>query len=161
MPTGTLARIEDELRRAYDGDCWHGPPLREVLQGVSAETAQASHPQLAHSIWALVNHVAAWVEVAARRITERKAIMTPDAGDFPPVTDRGDAAWTSALENLDRHHCRLLEVVAGPDSARLDETVPGKDYPVAVMLHGTAQHYAYHAGQIAILKKLAGRAGGQ
>ena len=26
--------------------------------------------------------------------------------------------------------------------------------PTAVMLHGTAQHYAYHAGQIALLKKL-------
>ena len=161
MPTGKLARIEDELRRAYDGDCWHGPPLREVLKGVSAETAQALHPQLAHSIWALVNHLAAWVEVVARRITGRKAILTPDAGDFPPVSDPGDAAWESALENLDRQHRRLLEVIAGLDAARLDETVPGKDYPAAVMLHGTAQHYAYHAGQIALLKKLAGRAGGQ
>jgi hypothetical protein len=28
------------------------------------------------------------------------------------------------------------------------------DYPAAVQLHGTAQHYAYHAGQIALLKKL-------
>ena len=40
-------------------------------------------------------------------------------------------------------------------SAR-SETVPGKDYPVAVMLHGTVQHYAYHAGQIALLKRLVG-----
>ena len=119
------------------------------------------HPQLAHSIWALVNHLAAWVEVVARRITERKAILTPDAGDFPPVSDRGDAAWESALENLDRQHRQLLDVIAGLDAARLDETVPGKDYPAAVMLHGTAQHYAYHAGQIAILKKLSGRTGGQ
>ena len=28
MPTVTLARIDDELRHDYDGDCWHGPPLR-------------------------------------------------------------------------------------------------------------------------------------
>ena len=34
--------------------------------------------------------------------------------------------------------------------------MPGKAYPVAVMLHGTAQHYAYHAGQIALHKKLTG-----
>ena len=44
------------------------------------------------------------------------------------------------------------------DPARLDETVPGKDYPVAVMLHGTTQHYAYHAGPIALLKKLPAKA---
>ena len=155
MPlTGELARIDDELRRAYDGDCWHGPPLREVLKGVSAKAAAAKHPKLAHSIWGLVNHLAAWVEVVATRATERRAIMTPDAGDFPPATDTSEKAWSAALENLDRQHRNLLGVVAGLDAAKLDETVPGKDYPVAVMLHGTAQHYAYHAGQIALLKKL-------
>jgi hypothetical protein len=52
MPlTGELDRIDDELRRAYDGDCWHGPPLREVLNGVTAATASARYPKLVHSIW--------------------------------------------------------------------------------------------------------------
>ena len=38
MPlTGELARIDDELRRAYDGECWHGPPLRAVLADTSPE----------------------------------------------------------------------------------------------------------------------------
>ena len=45
-------------------------------------------------------------------------------------------------------------MVGGLEPSKLDETVPGKDYPVSVMLHGTAQHYAYHAGQIALLKRL-------
>ena len=151
---GERARIDDELRRAYDGDCWHGPPLREVLKGLTATSARALHPQLAHSAWALVNHLAAWVEVVALRVIEHRAIATPDAGDFPPVTDTSEGAWAAALDNLDRRHRRLLDVIAGLDPARLDETVPGKDYPTAVMLHGTAQHYAYHAGQIALLKKL-------
>jgi hypothetical protein len=99
---GGIARIDDELRRAYDGDCWPWPPLRKVLRGVTAATAAGRNPQLVHSIWALVSHFAAWVEV------------------------------------------------------RLGEIVPGKTYPLAVMLHGTAQHHAYHAGQIALLKKLVG-----
>jgi hypothetical protein len=47
MPlTGEIARIDDERRRAYDGDCWHRPPLREVLKGVTAATAAGRHPQL-------------------------------------------------------------------------------------------------------------------
>jgi hypothetical protein len=155
MPlTVELVRIDDELRRAYDGDCWHGPPLGEVLKGVTPEMAAARHPRLAHSIWALVNHLAAWVEVVALRITEWRAVASPDAGDFPPVTDPSAVAWDAARANLDHQHRRLLDVVAGMDAARLDQTVPGKDYDVAVMLHGTAQHYAYHAGQIALLKKL-------
>jgi hypothetical protein len=157
MPlTGELARIDDELRRAYDGDCWHGPPLRAVLDGVTARTAAARRPELAHSIWALVNHVSVWVEVVTLRLAEWRAIETPDAGDFPPVTGAGDAAWAAALEDLERRHGELLRVVGSLDASRLDAIVPGKDYSVAVMLHGTVQHYAYHAGQIALLKRLVG-----
>jgi hypothetical protein len=51
MPlTGGLARIDDELHRACDGDSWHGPPLREVQKGVTAAMAAApaftSRPEL-------------------------------------------------------------------------------------------------------------------
>jgi hypothetical protein len=156
MPlNGEVARIHDELHRAYVGEFWHGsPPLRKVLKDVSAETAAAKHPQLVHSIWAMVNHLGAWVEVVARRTTERQVIAGPEAGDFPPVTDTSEASWLAALDELDRGHRKLLAVVAGLNSLRLDEIVPGKNYPIAVLLYGTAKHYAYHAGQIALLKKL-------
>jgi hypothetical protein len=86
MPlTGKLARIDDELCRASDGDCWHGPPLRAGLSGVTAKAAAARHPRLVPSAWALVNHLSAWVEVVERRIAEWRAIESPDADDFPPV----------------------------------------------------------------------------
>jgi hypothetical protein len=152
-PASETARIDDELHRAFDGACWHGLPLREVLAGVTAEAAARKHLLLAHSIWGIVNHLAAWVEVVLLRI-ERRAIPEPAAGDFPPVTDTSPEAWAAALEALERQQRRLRAVVTSLDPARLDEIVPEKDYPVAVMLHGTAQHYAYHAGQIALLKKL-------
>ena len=153
-PTGELARIDDELRRAYDGDAWRGPPPREVLNGVPTEAAAGKHPQLTRTAWALVNHPAADTDVVVRRITEWRAIGAPEAGDF--LTETAEEAWTAALENLDRQHRTLLAVLAGLDVAQLDEIVPGKTYPVAVMLHGIAQHYTYHAGQIAPLKKLVG-----
>jgi DinB superfamily len=153
-PTSETARIDDELHRAYEGDCWHGPPLREVLRGVTAETAARKHPALVHSIWALVNHLAAWVEVVVVRITERRAVPVPAPGDFPPVTDTSPEAWHATLAELERQQRRLRQVLAALDPTRLDEIVPGKDYPLSVMLHGTAQHFAYHAGQIALLKKL-------
>jgi hypothetical protein len=80
MPlTGEIARIDDELRRAYDGDCWHGPPLRAVLNGVTAARAAAEHPKTVHSIWALVNHLAVWAEVVANRITAWRPVAESDA----------------------------------------------------------------------------------
>jgi len=32
-------RIADQLRRAFDGEAWHGPSVLEVLDGVDARTA--------------------------------------------------------------------------------------------------------------------------
>jgi hypothetical protein len=65
-----------------------------------------------HSLWALVNHLAAWVEVVTLWIVERRPIESPNAGDFPPVTETGDAVWEAALDDLDRRHRSLLDVVA-------------------------------------------------
>src|SRR5262245_39456912 len=123
--TTETARIDDELHRAYGGACWHGPPLREVLTGVTAEVAARKHPALTHSIGALVNHIAAWTEVVRLRIEQRRALAEPAAGDFPPVADTSPAAWEVTLAELDRQQRLLLEVVASLDAAQLDEIVPG------------------------------------
>jgi hypothetical protein len=154
--TTESARIDDQLRRGYDGPCWHGPAFREVLAGVTAEVAARHHPAVTHSIWTLVAHTSAWVEVVRRRLAEWRTIDLFPADDFPPVTDPSPAAWDATLAEFDRRLRDLRDAVAGLDPARLDEVAPGTDSPVAVMLHGTAQHMAYHAGQIALLKKLVG-----
>jgi hypothetical protein len=84
MPlAGGLARIDDELRRAYDGDCCHGPPLREVLTGVTAATAAARRPQLTHSVWAPINHLSAWAQVAALRSSEWRSNRPTPATSRP------------------------------------------------------------------------------
>jgi hypothetical protein len=54
------------------------------------------------------------------------------------VTDTSEGGWADSVDNLDRQHRRLLEVIAGLGPAQLADTVPGKDYPTAVMLHGPA-----------------------
>jgi hypothetical protein len=51
-------------------------------------------------------------------------------------------------------HAGLEKTVAGLTESRLRERVPGKKYDFYFMLHGVAQHELYHAGQIAILKKI-------
>ena len=48
------ARIADQLRRAFDGEAWHGDSLFEILKGVSAKQAAARPVANAHSIWELV-----------------------------------------------------------------------------------------------------------
>lgn len=149
-----VARIDDELHRVYDGACWAGPSFREAIANVTPGAAVRRHPPFAHSIWELVTHTSAWVEVVRRRVAEWTKVDLSDADNFPPVSDPGPAAWAAVLDLLDDRVRALRDLVAGLDPDRLDAVAPGTDYPVAVMLHGTAQHITYHAGQIALLKRL-------
>ncbi len=62
------SRIADQLRRAFDGDAWHGDSVLEILNGVTAAQAAARPITHAHSIWELVLHIAAWDGVVLRRL---------------------------------------------------------------------------------------------
>jgi uncharacterized damage-inducible protein DinB len=149
-------RLADQLRRAFDGDAWHGPALLELLSDVEAATA-ASHPLPdTHSIWELVLHIAAWDDAVNRRIVlgkVGKALQLNDAENFPPVKDKSAAAWKKTVVHAKKTHATLLKTVSALPDARLRERVPGKRYDIGFMLEGVAQHELYHAGQIAILKK--------
>jgi len=61
-------RIADQLQRAFEGEAWHGPSLRELLAEVSAEKAASRPLALAHNIWEIVLHVAAWHGGVKRRL---------------------------------------------------------------------------------------------
>jgi uncharacterized damage-inducible protein DinB len=154
MRNHELAGILDDLERGFNGDAWHGPPLCQVLDGVNAESASARPIPGGHSIWEIVAHLTAWDDVVGKRISERRPIETPDSGDFPPVTDTSATAWSSAISELHRQHSRLVEIVSGLDEARLHETVAGKAYSTAHMIRGVLQHMAYHAGQIALIRRV-------
>ena len=154
MPDQELAGILDDLQRGYDGDAWHGPPLRKVLDGVTFEAASARPIPGGHSIWEIVVHLSSWDDVVARRIEEGRAIEEPDGDNFPAVAGAGPAAWDDALSELARQHERLVRLVSGLDAARLCGPVAGKGYSVAHMIRGVAQHMAYHAGQVALIRKL-------
>ena len=150
------ARIADALRRSFHGEAWHGDSLFEVLKGVTPAQASARPIQNAHTIWELVLHLVAWEDAVQRRMTG-VVVELNDAENFPPVTDRRDAAWQKALEHARHVHAELIAAVEKFPEASLAKQVPGKEgahYNFAYMLHGLAQHAAYHSGQIVFLKKM-------
>ncbi len=149
-----IARIADQLKRAFEGEAWHGPAVLEALQGVNAGAAASKPIAGAHSIWELVLHIAAWDGAIRRRMAGQALELSPEQ-DFPAVKDTSDSAWHSALETLKQRHAELIEALLAMPDYRLTAQVPGKDYDFYHMLHGAAQHELYHAGQIALLKKVA------
>ena len=147
-----IQTIIDELKNIHDGEAWHGPSLKEILSGVSAEQAAAKPLANAHSIWELTLHVAAWEGVFMRRLAGLQ-MNEPEEGDFPAVTDASEKAWSRTLTRFDEWHRMLIEAVSALTDERLSEIAPGKDYTVEYMLRGLMRHHVYHAGQIALLKK--------
>ncbi len=149
------ARIADQLRRAFDGDAWHGDSVVEILEGVTAAQAAAHPIAHAHSIWELALHIAAWDGAVLRRLGGG-AVELSDAENFPAVTDGSEAAWRKAVAEVRGVHAELVSAVSALPDSRLGEGVPGKEeahHTFYYMLHGVVQHELYHAGQIALLKK--------
>ena len=147
-------RILNQLDRAYKGEAWHGPSVRELLAGVTAEQAQARPLANAHNIWELVHHIAVWENAGRRRLAGDPAqIDISSPADWPSPDDTSDAAWEQAQAALDRGHEALREAIARINESRLDEPIVEGLSSTYVTLHGIIQHDLYHAGQIAMLKK--------
>ncbi len=148
-----IERIVDQLQRAYRGNAWHGPSIREVLDGVDADAASARPLSNAHTIRELVVHVVVWEQEAMARLEGKGRDDLPPEEDWPA----GAAAWADLLDELDAAHERLTAAIAelAPDlsDAALGKTVAGSPGTVYHLLHGVIQHNLYHAGQMAILKK--------
>jgi uncharacterized damage-inducible protein DinB len=154
--SGTLSEaacIADQLRRAFDGSAWHGPALLELLKDVDAATAAAKPLAKVHSIWELLLHIAVWDDAGLRRLAGEKYQPT-GLVNFPPAPKPTSVAWRKAVGQTKRTHDTLVKTVAALPDSRLRDRVPGKRYDFYHMLHGIAQHELYHAGQIAILKKV-------
>jgi uncharacterized damage-inducible protein DinB len=149
-----IQRILDQLGRAFEGDAWHGPPVLKLLEGVSAKQAAAKPVGVAHSIWEIVLHMMTWQDVVRRRLGGEGIGDLPPELDWPQVPNPTETAWRQAVEDLTQSKQKLREVISQLGDNRLGDQVAGKNYSVYVMLHGVIQHNLYHAGQIAILKKL-------
>lgn len=147
-----IERIVDQMDRAFSGDAWHGPSVMALLEGISAEDAAKRPIAQAHSIWELVNHVAAWNRIVERRLRDEIVKVTPEM-DWPAAPLASDITWKRALDALKESRAKLRRTVEQLSDAQLDENPPSLPDSRYVLLHGLVQHDLYHAGQIAVLKK--------
>ncbi len=154
-----IDRIIDELNREYGGDPWHGWPLTQILEGITAAHASARPLAGAHSIFEIVLHMIGWKDEVRRRLSGAPA-AEPEDGDWPAVGDPSPEGWRAALERLAASHRALLKAVRAFPESRLPaptndqrDTTTGAGVSYYVLLHGIVQHDVYHSGQIALLKK--------
>jgi len=142
-------RLLDQLNRAFGGEAWHGPALRNLLDGVTEEQAR-SHPiRGAHSILELVTHIGTWIDVVGRRLGG----TIVESNSVEDWSDGTKISWPRALEELERAESRLSDAVARLSNEDLDKAIAGAKRSQYAEIMGILQHNVYHAGQIALLKK--------
>ena len=159
MASAESKRLEDQLRRALEGEAWHGPSVLESLAGVSAEQAAARPIRGAHTIWELVLHLGGTYGLVLRRLSgDGRQLTAPE--DWPPCPVPSDDNWRQAVQELTRLDRELRQAVSTFPGERLDQPlVPESPYTAYTQFIGVTQHNLYHAGQIALLKRALGVAG--
>ena len=154
LPMSEIARILDQMHRAWDGDSWHGPPLHQLVADLSASTAHAHPIRGVHSIAEIVLHLAFWKDIGRQRLAG-EVVLPSEEEAWPDPNGTGETGWLEALSLLRARHLELTEAVSCLFEDRLYDEIAGreKSYSAYVLIHGLIQHDLYHAGQIAILKK--------
>lgn len=146
--------IADSLRRTLTGPMWHGDAVNQLVSGLSAADAARQPIADAHTVWELVLHMAAWANIAQKRLSLKKQTEPTSAEDWPSLTSGPSIeAWSDAQMRLSEAYEGLAQKAEALDRDALNAQVPGHDYSVRVMLMGVVEHGAYHGGQIAVLKR--------
>jgi hypothetical protein len=106
----------------------------------------------AHNIWEFALHAAYWKYVVKRKITgeKRGSFRLKGSNFFVRPLERTEVAWKNDITILEEAHGDLKAAVA--------KLGPGAADKMLHMIRGAAMHDVYHAGQIRLLRRLAGMA---
>jgi uncharacterized damage-inducible protein DinB len=147
--------LSQQLAASYDGEPWHGSSLQTILAGVTTDIAFVKPAPLPYSIANLVAHITQWRIFVAEKLKDNAAfaIELNSPEDWPEQAP-GAEAWSELLAKLAHSQADLLAQLAIFPDSRLTDQVPGKRYSYLGIIEGLINHDVYHAGQIALLKKL-------
>ena len=138
---------------AWERENWH-LPLWPALEGLDAAGASWRPAPGAFSVAQYVQHVAFWKAAALRRLTDQPPL--PEEGRDNALTfgtpALDDEAWTALRQTLQATHAALRSYATMLTDADLE----GDGARVESVLLGVAGHDGYHAGEIALTRKLQG-----
>ncbi len=108
-----IKRLEEQLKRALEGEAWHGPSVLESLAGVSADEAAAHPISGAHSIWEIVLHLTTDYTLVLRRLSGDGGQLTPEE-DWPPCPAVTEENWRKATQDLTKRVGDGVGATPGP-----------------------------------------------
>jgi hypothetical protein len=150
--TSTNELLSKLFADTYDGQAWHGPSLRSVIDGVNATEAIHQSGHNMHSIVELVHHSAYWMSVVRHWLTGDD--VTPDqTTSWGPGGSDAEAVWQQAKESLATEYLALSRIIKAFPEAKLAEVAHEES---GLTYYALIHHNIYHSGQIMLLKKMQG-----
>jgi hypothetical protein len=140
----------------FDSNAWY-PPLRQAVEGLTADLAKWRPAPSEHCIWDHVSHITTWTEELASRLAgnpRRRELYESDETSWPGPEGQGlDADWRKSVIRLAEAHTRLVAAAEALDDEAVARGGPGSP---ADKIIGCVAHEAYHGSQIVLLRRLRG-----
>jgi uncharacterized damage-inducible protein DinB len=156
-PRGAAVDLAAFLRDTSGRGNWGHRGLARLLRGVSLEEATWTPGPAAHSIWEEVNHVIYWSEDVLERL-EGRAVARRQAW---PAGAGGADGWRRTVARAARLHAALARRIGALTPAALARiAMRTRNRSNAQLVLGGTAHIAYHAGRIALLRRLYAHARG-
>ena len=154
--TGVDARLLSRiLTEGYGPGAWHGADIKAAVAGVSAEAAFRRPAAHRHNIAEIALHHAYYVHSVRGRLTTATPEPFALPGDDWFALDAGSGMnWDEVQRVLEQQYVRLASLLNDIGSGSAVVKVDGD--AALEMILGLSCHSAYHAGQIQLIKVLAG-----
>lgn len=147
----TIQQFVQQLEQAHNGGAWHGPSVKEALDGVDSAAAVRRPIAGAHNIYEIVHHLRVVDDVVRSHF---RGEAPSDENDWPEAgAELGEEAWQEARARLEASQKALRETVAALPDEAIGQSVPGKEMTYGAELVGILNHDLYHTGQIVLLRK--------
>lgn len=142
----------EQIRSTYNGNAWHGASIMNALKEVDHKEASLKPLSSRHTIWELVDHISAWLEVPVKIYREKKDYHDlPLEENWKPMGSTQED-WINTTKRLEKAIEDFVSVVEKMPLEDFDENVPNHDFNYRKLFYGALNHNLYHLGQISILK---------
>lgn len=151
-----------ELTLAFDRRSWHGPNLMGALRGVTPAGAVWRPQPQRHNVAEIVVHCAYWKYRVCRLLDPARhtGFTVPGSDWFGREREMSRADLKADSDLLREWHGHLIAEIRRIDPDDLDRQAGTGKFTVSELLCGAAAHDVYHAGQIRLLRRMCGSAGG-
>jgi hypothetical protein len=154
--TTTSTELESRiLREGYGPGAWHGADLKAALSDVNSAQAFQRPASGRHNIAEIALHHAYCTRAVTAQLSgAAEGPFVLEGEDWFDLPDEKKLSWSKIQATVESEQSRLASAVAEIATGKRQSPIPETER--FNLLLGITCHAVYHAGQVQLIKKLAG-----